>query len=67
MRVISDKVKDPVARIDNSRIEIETPINLSDQHRAGVERAVHHRLIHNALLHRAKIAIEINERTPAHQ
>ena len=61
VRVSADKVKDPVARIDNIRIEIEAPLDLPDQHRAGVERAVHHCLIHNTLLHPPKIAIDIKE------
>jgi len=61
VRVSADKVKDPVARIDNIRIDIETPLDLPDQHRAGVERAVHHCLIHNTLLHPPKIAIEIKD------
>ena len=65
VRVLADKVKEPVARIDNFRIEIETPVDLSDQHRAGVERAVHHCLIHNTLLHPPKIAIEIKEHAAA--
>lgn len=57
---MADKVKDP-ARIDNFRIEIETPIELSDQHRAGVEAAVHHCLIHNTLLHPPRIAIAVRD------
>jgi len=61
VRVCADKVKDPVARIDNIRIEIKTPVDLPEQHRAGVERAVHHCLIHNTLLHPPKIAIEVRE------
>jgi uncharacterized OsmC-like protein len=61
VHVAADKVKDPVARIDNFRIEIEAPVKLTDQHRAGVERAVHHCLVHNTLLHPPKIAIEIHE------
>lgn len=61
VRVIADKVKDPVPRLDNFRIEIDTPVELTDQHRAGVERAVHHCLIHNTLLHPPQIAIEIKE------
>lgn len=60
VRVIADKVKEPVPRIENFRIEIETPVELSDQHRAGVERAVHHCLIHNTLLHPPQITIEIS-------
>ncbi len=61
VRVTADKVKDPVARIDNFRIEIETPLELTDQHRQGVERAVHHCLIHNTLLHPPHISIDIKE------
>jgi uncharacterized OsmC-like protein len=63
VRVIADKVKEPAPRMDNFRIEIETPADLSDQHRAGVERAVHQCLIHNTLLHPPKIAIEVKELT----
>jgi putative redox protein len=58
VRVTADKAKDP-ARIDNFRIEIETAIELSDQHRAGVERAVHHCLIHNTLMHPPQMRIDV--------
>jgi uncharacterized OsmC-like protein len=61
VRVTADKVKDTVARIDNFRIEIETPVDLSEQHRSGVERAVHHCLIHNTLLHPPQIQIALKE------
>ena len=64
VRVTADKVKDP-ARIENFRIEIETPIEMSEQHRAGVERSVHHCLIHNTLLHPPQITIEIKQPVPA--
>lgn len=60
VRVTADKVKDP-ARIDNFHIEVETSVELSDEHRAGVEAAVHHCLIHNTLLAPPKIAIEIRQ------
>jgi putative redox protein len=59
VRVVADKVKDPVPRLENFRIEIETPIDLSNQHRAGMERAVHHCLIHNTLLQPPQISIDI--------
>lgn len=59
--ISADTVKDPVARSDNFRIAVETPLELKDYYRAGVERALHHCLIHNALLHPPQIAIEINE------
>ena len=60
VRVTAEKVKDP-ARIENFHIEVETPIELTPQHRAGVERAVHHCLIHNTLLHPPRITIAISE------
>jgi putative redox protein len=58
VRVTADKLKEP-ARIDNFRIDIETTVELSDQHRAGVEKAVHHCLIHNTLLHPPQMRIEV--------
>lgn len=60
VRVTAEKAKDP-ARVDNFCIEVETPLELSEQHRAGVERAVHHCLIHNTLLHPPQIKIEIKQ------
>jgi uncharacterized OsmC-like protein len=67
VRVVADKVKDPVPRIDDFRIEIETPVDLSEQHRQGVERAVHHCLIHNTLLHPPKITIDLKEHAVVQQ
>ncbi len=58
VRVTADKVKDP-ARVDNFVIEIETGIELNEQHRAGVERAVHHCLIHNTLMHPPQMRIDV--------
>jgi uncharacterized OsmC-like protein len=58
VRVTADKEKAP-ARVDNFRIEVEVAAELSGEHRAGVERAVHHCLIHNTLLNPPKIALEI--------
>jgi len=64
VRVTAEKLKDP-PRVDNFRIEIETPVELSEQHRAGVERAVHQCLIHNTLLHPPQIGIEIKQAVAA--
>ena len=61
VRVTAEKVKDP-ARIENFRIEVAVAEELSDEHRAGVEEAVHHCLIHNTLLHPPKIEIAISSR-----
>ena len=60
VRVTAAKLKDP-ARMDNFRIEIETPVTLDSRHHEGVEAAVHHCLIHNTLLHPPQIEIAINE------
>ncbi len=59
--VSADKVKDP-ARLDNFRIALEFPCELSQKDLEGVEDSVHHCLIHNTLLHPAKITIEIKSR-----
>ena len=61
VRVTADKVKDP-ARIDNFQIEVEVPADLSAEHRAGAEAAVHHCLIHNTLLYPPKITIAVGSR-----
>jgi uncharacterized OsmC-like protein len=63
VRVTADKLRDP-ARIDNFRIEIETPAVLTEQHRNGVENAAHHCLIHNTLLHPPKIVVEVAHPVP---
>jgi len=48
-------------RVDNFRIEIETPVELTAQHRAGVEKAVHHRMIQNRLLHPPQISTQVKQ------
>jgi putative redox protein len=59
VRVTCDKVKQPVARLDNFNIELETPVELSAEHRKGVQNAVEHCLVHNTLLHAPKISLRI--------
>ena len=58
VRVTADKAKDP-ARLDNFRIEVEVPAELTAEHRKGVSESVHHCLIHNTLLHAPKISLEV--------
>lgn len=48
VKIAADKVTNP-PRLDHFRIEVELPLSVSDEHRAGVERAVHRCLIHNTL------------------
>ena len=58
VRVTAEKAKNP-ARLENFRIEIETPVELTEAHRKGVEDAVHHCLIHNTLLHPPQITLDV--------
>jgi len=66
VRVSAEKLKNP-ARMDNFNIEVEMPLELADEHRKGVEQAVHHCLIHNTLLHPPQIALQIKSAALAKQ
>ena len=59
VRVTAEKAKNP-PRLDNFRIELALPLELGEEHRAGVEEAIHHCVIHNTLLNPPQIAIEIH-------
>jgi putative redox protein len=58
VRVTADKMKDP-ARMDNFRIEVDVPVDLSEKHREGVEHSIHHCLIHNTLLLPPRITVGV--------
>lgn len=58
VRVTAEKLLNP-ARLDNFRIEIDSPVSLNAEHRTGVEEAVKHCLIHNTLLHPPRIELDI--------
>jgi len=58
VRVTAEKAKNP-SRLEDFRIEVELPLELSDAHRKGVEDSVHHCLIHNTLLNPPKIALDV--------
>ncbi len=59
VRVTCEKVKDPLARMTNFVIEVDAPVELSDEQRKGVEEAVGHCLVHNTLLHPPKIELKV--------
>jgi putative redox protein len=61
--ITADKVPNP-ARVDNFQIKLSVPIELSPEHLAGLEQAVHHCLIHNTLLHPPTIGLSINTSSP---
>jgi uncharacterized OsmC-like protein len=58
VRVTAAKLKEP-ARLGEFEIELEVPVELSEEHKEGVERSVKHCLIHNTLLNPPKIDLTI--------
>jgi putative redox protein len=58
-RVTADKVKGPF-RLDNFKIELEIPRELSEEQLKGLHDAVHRCLIHNTLLHPPTIALAVH-------
>ena len=62
VRVFAEKAKNP-ARLDNFKIEVDVPAAVDEEHRKGVEEAVHHCLIHNTLQHPPAITLAV--RNPA--
>lgn len=63
VHVTADKVKPP-ARLDNFKITVTVPIEIDEQHRKGVEDAVHHCLIHNTLLQPPTMTLAIESQVP---
>jgi putative redox protein len=61
VRVTCDKVKEPIPRMDNFKIEVEATVELSPEHRKGVQNAVEHCLVHNTLLHTPTITLQIED------
>jgi putative redox protein len=58
VRVTAEKAKNP-ARLDNFRIEVQIPAELTEEQREEVEEAVEHCLIHNTLLNPARICLDV--------
>lgn len=64
VRVTAEKAKNP-SRVSELRIEIDLPLEVSEEHRAGIEAAVHGCPIHNTLLQPPRISTEIRQMAPA--
>jgi putative redox protein len=60
VRVTAEKAKNP-PRLAGFHIEVDLPVDVSEEHRAGVEAAVHRCLIHNTLLQPPRISVEIRQ------
>lgn len=65
VRVTCEKVKDPVPRMTNFVIEVDAPVELTEEHRKGIHEAVEHCLVHNTLLHPPKITLNVEGAVPA--
>lgn len=59
VRVTAEKLKNP-ARMDNFIIEVDVPADFGEQHKKGIEDAIHHCLIHNTLLNPPQILLQVN-------
>ena len=57
VRVFAENAKNP-SRLDNFKIEVDVPA-VEEEHRKGVEEAVHHCLIHNTLQHPPRITLDV--------
>lgn len=64
VRVSAEKTKAPV-RLDDFRIDVDVPAELSPADQQGIERAVHKCLIHNTLLATPSIEFAIRTALPA--
>ena len=58
VRVTAEKAKAP-PRLEDFRIRVEVPTEFSDDHKRGIEEAVHQCLIHTTLLNPPKISLEV--------
>ena len=58
VRVTAEKERHPF-RLDNFNIEVESPLELTDGQKTGMEAAVHHCLIHQTLANPPKMAFHI--------
>ena len=56
--ITADKLMQP-PRLGNFKVNVTCPISLTEDHTAGLMRAVHHCLIHNTLLSPPEILIEL--------
>jgi putative redox protein len=65
VRVRCEKVSKPVARMTDFVVEVDAPVELSEEQLKGLESAVEHCLVHNTLLTPPKISIKTAGRAVA--
>jgi uncharacterized OsmC-like protein len=59
VRVTADKVTSP-PRLENFQIELTVPVELTEEHHAGIDQAVHRCIIHNTLQHPPQVHLSIH-------
>jgi uncharacterized OsmC-like protein len=64
VKVFADKAKNP-ARMDNFVIKVDVPVELTEDQKQGVARAVDKCLVHNTLLHTPKISTQVASKLAA--
>ena len=64
--VTADKLTQPT-RLGNFKVKVTCPVSLTEDHHAGLMRAVHHCLIHNTLLSPPEILVELTTSETAFQ
>jgi len=62
--VTAEKMTQP-ARLGNFRIDISSPVTLSEDQKTGLMRSVHQCIIHNTLVSQPEITIELKTNTVA--
>jgi putative redox protein len=58
VHVSAEKAKAP-ARMEDFRITVDVLAEFTEEHKKGIEEAIHHCLIHNTLLSPPKISLEV--------
>jgi putative redox protein len=66
VKVTAEKAANP-PRISNFHISVNSPVELNDAQKAGMNEAVRHCLIHNTLLNPPQIALEISAPVLSHR
>ena len=58
----AEKAKNP-ARMDNFRLRIDVPADLTEEQKEGIQRAVHKCIVHNTLMNAPQITTEVVSET----
>lgn len=64
VKVTAEKLKQP-GRLGNFKIQVVSPVELTEEQTEGLVRSVHHCTIHNTLLSPPTIEIELSVAAPA--